>query len=375
MPMTLAEKIVARAAGRDRVTPGEIVTCAVDLAMIHDSGGPRRVAPILKRFGVGLWDASKVVLISDHYVPAGDDETRRIGEVTRAFAAEHKLGGFYDGEGICHVVLPERGHLKPGMFVVGGDSHSPTGGAFGAYMFGIGATEMAGVLATGEIWLSGAGDDRDRMARQVRAVRGRQGRDAVPVRPARHGRRPHPGGALPRRGDPRAADAGAHDARQHDGRARRPDRPVRSRRNDRRRSSAPPAREPADVAQLAIGRRRGAGRATSLRCVGADAAGRGAAQPRQCRAGRRPRHGQDRRRAYRRLHGREARRPAHGGIGAQGPQGRSRRIASGRARLAPRPGRRGGRRHAADPDRRRRNAPARTPAACAPATTARLRRT
>jgi 3-isopropylmalate/(R)-2-methylmalate dehydratase large subunit len=154
MAMTLAEKIVARAAGRERVAPGEIVTCAVDLAMIHDSGGPRRVAPILKRFGVGLWDPSKVVLISDHYVPAGDDETRRIGEVTRQFAAENKLGGFYDSEGICHVVLPERGHLKPGMFVVGGDSHSPTGGAFGAYMFGIGATEMAGVLATGEIWLS-----------------------------------------------------------------------------------------------------------------------------------------------------------------------------------------------------------------------------
>src|SRR5262245_39972797 len=153
MARTLAEKIVAHAAGRDRVSPGEIVTCAIDLAMIHDSGGPRRVAPILKRFGVGLWDPRKVVLISDHYVPAGDDETRRIGEVTRTFAAEHKIA-FYDGEGICHVVLPERGHLKPGMFVVGGDSHSPTGGAFGAYMFGVGSTEMAGVLATGQIWLA-----------------------------------------------------------------------------------------------------------------------------------------------------------------------------------------------------------------------------
>src|SRR5499427_121604 len=153
MAMTLAEKIVARAAGRERVVPGEIVTCAVDLAMIHDSGGPRRVAPILKRFGVGLWDSGKVVLISDHYVPATDEDTRRIGEITRKFAAENALAGFYDGEGICHVVLPERGHLRPGMFVVGGDSHSPTGGAFGAYMFGVGATEMLGVLVTGEIWL------------------------------------------------------------------------------------------------------------------------------------------------------------------------------------------------------------------------------
>jgi len=151
--MTLAEKIVARASGRASVQPGEIVTCAVDLAMIHDSGGPRRVKPILDRLGVGLWDADKVALITDHYVPAHDAATREIAAVTREFAARHGIRHFYESMGICHVVLPERGHLRPGMFVVGGDSHSPTGGAFGAYMFGIGATEMAGVLATGEIWL------------------------------------------------------------------------------------------------------------------------------------------------------------------------------------------------------------------------------
>ena len=153
MGMTLAEKIIARAAGRTKVSPGEIVTCAVDLAMIHDSGGPRRVKPILDRLGVGVWDPDKVVLISDHYLPATDEESRNIQHVTRTFAAAQRIANFYDAQGICHVVLPERGHLKPGMFVVGGDSHSPTGGAFGAYMFGIGATEMAGVLATGEIWL------------------------------------------------------------------------------------------------------------------------------------------------------------------------------------------------------------------------------
>ncbi|CAN0409633.1 unnamed protein product, partial [Phaeothamnion confervicola] len=147
------EKIIARASGRTRVSPGEIVTCAVDLAMMHDSGGPRRVKPILDRLGVGVWDPEKVVLITDHYVPATDQESRQIQDVTRAFAAAQKIIRFHDQEGICHVVLPERGHLKPGMFVVGGDSHSPTGGAFGAYMFGVGATEMAGVLATGEIWL------------------------------------------------------------------------------------------------------------------------------------------------------------------------------------------------------------------------------
>lgn len=149
---TLAEKIIARAAGRDRVRPGEVVTAAVDLAMIHDSGGPRRVEPILQELGVGLFDREKVVLISDHFVPGDTDEAARILALTRDWARKRQVA-FYDGEGICHVVLPERGHLRPGMFVVGGDSHSPTGGAFGAYMFGIGATEMAGVLATGEIWV------------------------------------------------------------------------------------------------------------------------------------------------------------------------------------------------------------------------------
>lgn len=152
MATTLAEKIVARAAGRETVTPGEIVTARVDLAMIHDSGGPRRVEPILRDLGVGLWDSERVVLISDHFVPGDTEEGARILELTRAWAKERKVA-FHDGQGICHVVLPERGHLRPGMFVVGGDSHSPTGGAFGAYMFGVGATEMAGVLATGEIWI------------------------------------------------------------------------------------------------------------------------------------------------------------------------------------------------------------------------------
>lgn len=153
MQQTLAQKIIAGACGRDTVTAGEIVTATVDLAMIHDSGGPRRVKPILERLGREVWDRDKVVVITDHFVPANDDTTKAIARLTREWVASQGIRSFYEEMGICHVVLPERGHLKPGMFVVGGDSHSPTGGAFGAYMFGIGATEMAGVLATGEIWL------------------------------------------------------------------------------------------------------------------------------------------------------------------------------------------------------------------------------
>jgi 3-isopropylmalate/(R)-2-methylmalate dehydratase large subunit len=153
MKQTLAQKLVARAAGRSSVTPGEIVTCKVDLAMMHDSGGPRRVKPMLERLGAKVWDPSKVVVITDHYLPAYDDESRKIIRIARDWVREAGIENFYDAQGICHVVLPERGHLRPGMFVVGGDSHSPTGGAFAAYMFGVGATEMLGVLVTGEIWL------------------------------------------------------------------------------------------------------------------------------------------------------------------------------------------------------------------------------
>ena len=153
MAATLAQKIIARAAGRDHVTPGEIVTCAVDLAMMHDLSGPRRVGPVLERLGVGVWDSDKVVLITDHLVPAIDIVSAGVLDMTRKWAAEHSIGNFYDMQGICHVVLPERGHLKPGLFVVGGDSHSTTGGAFGCFMFGIGATEMVSVLATGETWI------------------------------------------------------------------------------------------------------------------------------------------------------------------------------------------------------------------------------
>jgi len=153
LPATLAQKLVARAAGLETVTPGTVVTCKVDLAMSHDSSGPRRVAPLLRELGATVWDPERYVVVTDHYVPAADPEAEAIVRFTRDWVREARLPHFIDGKGICHVVLPEHGHVLPGRFIVGGDSHSPTGGAFGAYMFGIGATEMAGVLATGEIWL------------------------------------------------------------------------------------------------------------------------------------------------------------------------------------------------------------------------------
>lgn len=150
---TLAQKLIARAAGVPHVAVGEVVTCGVDLAMFHDSSGPRRLKPMLDELGAEIWDKNKVVLVLDHYVPAQDADAQKIVQFARDTAKLWQLPHVIDSEGICHVVLPERGHLKPGMFCVGGDSHSPTGGAFGCYMFGIGATEMLGVCVTGQIWV------------------------------------------------------------------------------------------------------------------------------------------------------------------------------------------------------------------------------
>ncbi|MCH6587352.1 MAG: 3-isopropylmalate dehydratase large subunit [Proteobacteria bacterium] len=153
MGRTLAEKIICRAAGAETVRPGEIVTCRVDLAMVHDASGPRRVGPMLERLGARVWDPDKLIVISDHYVPAVDAASTAILDLTRKWVAQAGVRNFYDMQGICHVVLPERGHLRPGMFVAGGDSHSTTGGAFGCFMFGMGATDMVGVLVTGETWI------------------------------------------------------------------------------------------------------------------------------------------------------------------------------------------------------------------------------
>lgn len=151
--MTLVEKVIARAAGLTSVRSGQIVTAKVDLAFAHDSSGPRRWRPMLEELGVGLWDPDKVVIVSDHYVPPVDAETAEILRVTREFVRDFGVRNFFDMVGISHLVLPDHGLIRPGAFIAGGDSHTPTAGAFGAYAAGYGATDMAGIAATGETWL------------------------------------------------------------------------------------------------------------------------------------------------------------------------------------------------------------------------------
>jgi 3-isopropylmalate/(R)-2-methylmalate dehydratase large subunit len=153
MGQTLAQKIIGRAAGRDEAHPGEVVTCKVDLALLLDSGGPRRIWPRLKELGAGVWDPERIVLVTDHFVPAVDAESAAILKLTRDFAREFGIRRFFDMQGIGHVLLMEQGLLQPGMFACGGDSHSSNGGAYGAYVMGLGAIEMTGIVVTGEIWV------------------------------------------------------------------------------------------------------------------------------------------------------------------------------------------------------------------------------
>ena len=152
MGQTLTQKIIARACGRETVTPGEIVTVSVDLLMGQDASGPRRWRPRLEELGAKLWDADKVVVVSDHFVPAVDAQSAEILNISRKFARDYGVKNFFDMQGISHAIMPERGLLRPGMFVAGGDSHSPTAGAYACYAAGFGATDTTAIAVTGETW-------------------------------------------------------------------------------------------------------------------------------------------------------------------------------------------------------------------------------
>jgi 3-isopropylmalate/(R)-2-methylmalate dehydratase large subunit len=153
MPLTIAEKILARASGREAVIPDEIVVAKVDLAMSHENADLVRKA--FQEIGVArVWDPERIVIILDHRVPAESERTATTHKAIREFVAAQSIRYFYDvgRGGICHQVLAERGHVRPGMVVVGTDSHTTTHGAFGAFATGIGATEMAGVWTEGCLW-------------------------------------------------------------------------------------------------------------------------------------------------------------------------------------------------------------------------------
>ncbi|MCI4367476.1 MAG: 3-isopropylmalate dehydratase large subunit [Thermoplasmata archaeon] len=152
--MTLAEKVLARASGLDRVVPGQIVDGRVDLAMMHEQGA-QTVGPFHDMGATSVWDPERVVIAIDHWVPASTEGAAVLHRILRKFAQEQHLPHFYDvgNHGICHQILAEHGWVVPGDLAVGTDSHTNMLGAMGAVAAGIGPTEMAAVLALGRLWL------------------------------------------------------------------------------------------------------------------------------------------------------------------------------------------------------------------------------
>lgn len=154
MGMTITEKILARAAGKESVKPGEILWCKVDQAMLDDILGPRvEIAEKLKQLKADIWDAGRVTVISDHYTPPANRQQAEIVKFTREWAQSYGVDNYFEFAGPCHQVMVENGRALPGEVIVGTDSHTCTYGALGAFSTGIGSTEMLGVLVSGEIWL------------------------------------------------------------------------------------------------------------------------------------------------------------------------------------------------------------------------------
>jgi len=159
MGMTVVEKILAKATGKISVKAGDVLEPSVDLAMSHENA-----ALVINQFfdvfnGTGMdakpWDSDKITIIFDHRVPAESSKTATNQKKIREFVRKHNIKKFHDIRadvgGICHQILAEYGYIKPGYVVVGTDSHTTSHGAFGAFAFGIGATEMAAVWTLGKI--------------------------------------------------------------------------------------------------------------------------------------------------------------------------------------------------------------------------------
>ncbi|WP_448588335.1 3-isopropylmalate dehydratase large subunit [Thermocrinis sp.] len=154
MGMTITEKIIADHAGKKEVSPGDLVNVKIDLAMANDVTAPLAIK-ILEKYEIDkVFDPEKIALVLSHFVPAKDIKSAEQAKMVRDFARKHNTKWFFqEGEGIEHTILPEEGIVVPGDLVVGADSHTCTYGALGAFSTGMGSTDIAYAMATGETWL------------------------------------------------------------------------------------------------------------------------------------------------------------------------------------------------------------------------------
>lgn len=154
MGMTITEKIFAAHVGKDRVEAGDLITAKLDVVLANDVTAPVAIQEF-ERLGLNkVFDSERIVLVEDHFVPAKDIKSAEQAKFVREFAHKYNLKHFYDvGEmGIEHCLLPEKGIVAPGDLIIGADSHTCTYGALGAFATGVGSTDLAAAMATGEAW-------------------------------------------------------------------------------------------------------------------------------------------------------------------------------------------------------------------------------
>jgi 3-isopropylmalate/(R)-2-methylmalate dehydratase large subunit len=154
MGMTITEKILARAAGKKKVVPGELVNAKIDIVMCHDVTTPPAISMLQEKGIDKVFDPEKIVVTPDHFQPAKDIKSAELHKRLDAWARRHKIKHYYKlgRAGVCHALLPEQGHIRPGEVIVGSDSHTCTYGAFAAFSTGIGSTDAAAAIATGQLW-------------------------------------------------------------------------------------------------------------------------------------------------------------------------------------------------------------------------------
>ncbi|MBW1678444.1 MAG: 3-isopropylmalate dehydratase large subunit [Deltaproteobacteria bacterium] len=154
MPQTITEKILAAHAGRDTVTPGELINVRIDMALANDITAPIAIDLFEKSRVDAVFDPERIALVPDHFVPNKDVRSAIQVQAMRAFARKYHIKYFFElGEmGIEHVLLPEQGLVLPGDVVIGADSHTCTYGALGAFATGVGSTDIAATMITGDAW-------------------------------------------------------------------------------------------------------------------------------------------------------------------------------------------------------------------------------
>ena len=154
MGMTITEKILAKAAGKEKVTPGELIDAKIDIVMCVDVTTPPAISMLAEKGMDKVFDREKIVVTPDHFQPAKDIESAELHKRLDVWARRHNIKYYYKigRAGVCHALLPEQGHIRPGEVIVGPDSHTCTYGAFAAFGTGVGSTDAAAAIATGQLW-------------------------------------------------------------------------------------------------------------------------------------------------------------------------------------------------------------------------------